>query len=71
MRYAVVAGCDVATVTTQPGSKSQQNTQRAGFDLLHTRAILNARRCWRASPRLSGQPWRRPVAETAGAGWRC
>ncbi len=33
-------GCDVAVVTTQPGSKSQQNTQRAGFDLLYTRAIL-------------------------------
>ncbi|MFC8125637.1 GNAT family N-acetyltransferase [Streptomyces sp. NPDC057302] len=34
------AGCDVAVVTTQPGSKSQQNAQRQGFDLLYTRAIL-------------------------------
>lgn len=33
-------GCDVATVTTQPGSKSQQNVQRLGFDLLYTRAVL-------------------------------
>lgn len=33
-------GCDVAVVTTVPGSKSQQNAQRQGFDLLYTRAIL-------------------------------
>ncbi len=37
---ATAAGCDVAVVTTQPGSKSQQNAQRQGFDLLYTRAIL-------------------------------
>ncbi len=34
------AGCDVAVVTTQPGSKSQENVQKQGFDLLYTRAIL-------------------------------
>ena len=34
------AGCDIAVVTTQPGSKSQQNVQRRGFDLLYTRAVL-------------------------------
>lgn len=33
-------GCDVAVVTTQPGSKSQENVQRSGFSLLYTRAIL-------------------------------
>ncbi|OHT82408.1 GNAT family N-acetyltransferase [Mycobacteroides saopaulense] len=33
-------GADLAVVTTQPGSKSQQNTQRQGFSLLYTRAIL-------------------------------
>ena len=33
-------GCDVAVVTTEPGSKSQQNAQRAGFVLLYSRAIL-------------------------------
>ena len=33
-------GCDVAVVTTLPGSKSQQNVQRAGFELLYARAIL-------------------------------
>jgi len=37
---AAAAGCDVAVVVTQPGSKSQQNAQRRGFDLLYTRAIL-------------------------------
>jgi GNAT superfamily N-acetyltransferase len=37
---AKAAGCDVAVITTQPGSKSQQNAQRQGFDLLYTRAVL-------------------------------
>lgn len=34
------AGCDVAVITTQPGSVSQHNAQRQGFDLLYTRAVL-------------------------------
>lgn len=33
-------GCDLAVITTLPGSKSQQNAQRHGFELLYTRAIL-------------------------------
>lgn len=37
---AAAAGCDLAVVTTEPGSKSQQNVQRAGFALLYVRAIL-------------------------------
>ena len=37
---AATAGCDIAVVTTQPGSKSQQNVQRRGFDLLYARAVL-------------------------------
>jgi ribosomal protein S18 acetylase RimI-like enzyme len=37
---AAAAGCDVAVITAQPGSKSQQNAQRQGFDLLYTRAVL-------------------------------
>ena len=37
---AAAAGCDVAVIITQPGSKSQQNAQRLGFDLLYTRAVL-------------------------------
>ena len=37
---AVAAGCDLALVTTQPGSKSQQNSQQQGFALLYSRAVL-------------------------------
>ncbi|WNG93497.1 GNAT family N-acetyltransferase [Mycobacterium sp. ITM-2016-00318] len=37
---AARAGCDIAVVTTAPGSKSQQNVQRQGFHLLYTRAVL-------------------------------
>ena len=37
---AAAAGCDIAVVTTQPASKSQQNVQRRGFDLLYARAAL-------------------------------
>ena len=37
---AAAADCDVAVITTQPGSKSHQNAQRQGFDLLYARAIL-------------------------------
>jgi len=37
---ATAAGCEVAVITVQPGSKSQQNAQRSGFDLLYTRAVL-------------------------------
>ncbi|MEZ3181204.1 GNAT family N-acetyltransferase [Streptomyces pimonensis] len=37
---AAAVGCDIAVVTTQPGSKSQENAQRQGFHLLYTRAIL-------------------------------
>jgi GNAT superfamily N-acetyltransferase len=37
---AATQGCDIATVATQPGSKSQQNVQRRDFDLLYTRAIV-------------------------------
>jgi GNAT superfamily N-acetyltransferase len=37
---AVKAGCELAVVTTQPGSKSQENVQRNGFELMYTRAIM-------------------------------
>jgi GNAT superfamily N-acetyltransferase len=37
---AAAAGCGIAVVTTRPGSTSQQNVQRQGFDLLYTRAVL-------------------------------
>jgi GNAT superfamily N-acetyltransferase len=42
---AAAAGCEVAVITTQPGSKSQQNAQRRGFDLLYTRATLVKHPC--------------------------
>ncbi len=37
---AAAGGCDLAVVTTEPGSKSQQNVQRQGFELLYSRAVL-------------------------------
>lgn len=37
---AAAAGCDLAVVTTAPGSTSQKNVQRSGFHLLYTRAVL-------------------------------
>ena len=40
LRDAAVQGCDIAVVTTEPGSKSQENVQRAGFQLLYARAVL-------------------------------
>ena len=33
-------GCDLAVVTTQPVSKSQENAQKAGFELLYARAVM-------------------------------
>lgn len=41
-RLASAAACggDLAIVTTEPASKSQQNVQRAGFALLYSRAVL-------------------------------
>jgi len=40
LRDASDLGCDLAVVTTQPGSRSQENAGRQGFALLYTRAIL-------------------------------
>ncbi len=40
LAHARAAGCELAVVTTQPGSKSQQNVQRLGFELIYSRAIL-------------------------------
>jgi len=37
---ARAAGCDLAVVTTAPGTRSQSNVMRGGFALLYTRAIL-------------------------------
>jgi GNAT superfamily N-acetyltransferase len=40
LAYARQAGCEVAVVTTQPASKSQENVQREGFQLLYARQLL-------------------------------
>jgi GNAT superfamily N-acetyltransferase len=40
LAHAAAAGCDIATITTLPGSKSQQNAQSRGFELLYARAHL-------------------------------
>ena len=40
LELAAQAGCDLAVVTTQPGSRSQENAQKQGFSLLYTRAVL-------------------------------
>jgi hypothetical protein len=40
LQNAAQRGCDVAVVTTQPGSKSTENVQRFGFSVLYVRAIL-------------------------------
>ena len=34
------AGCDLAVVVTAPGTRSQENVMRRGFELLYTRAVL-------------------------------
>ncbi len=39
LRDARARGCDLAVVTTAPGSKSMQNAQRRGFALLYARAL--------------------------------
>jgi ribosomal protein S18 acetylase RimI-like enzyme len=49
LRDAVDAGCDLALLTTQPGSKSQQNGHRQGFELLFSRALLV--KTWRPLPK--------------------
>jgi GNAT superfamily N-acetyltransferase len=40
LKEAARRGCDIAVVTTQPGSKSTENVQRFGFAILYVRAIL-------------------------------
>lgn len=40
LNTATAADCDLAVVTTQPGSASQHNSQTQGFALLYTRAVL-------------------------------
>jgi GNAT superfamily N-acetyltransferase len=38
LAWAVEQGCDLATTSTQPGSTSQRNYERAGFNVVYSRA---------------------------------
>lgn len=40
LRRAVEAGCELATAGTQPGSTSQRNYQRLGFDVAYTKITM-------------------------------
>jgi GNAT superfamily N-acetyltransferase len=40
LRLALDAGCDLATAGTHPGSTSQRNYQRLGFDVAYTRVTM-------------------------------
>lgn len=40
LAHAAQAGCDIAIVTTSPGSDSQRNVQRYGFDVSYTRVTM-------------------------------
>jgi GNAT superfamily N-acetyltransferase len=40
LALAAEAGCDLAVITTAPGSVSQANVMKAGFSLLYARAVL-------------------------------
>jgi hypothetical protein len=40
LNSAVTAGCDLATAGTQPGSVSQRNYQRFGFEVAYTKATM-------------------------------
>lgn len=37
---AVVAGCDLATIRTLPGTVSERNVRRAGFQLAYTKLVM-------------------------------
>ena len=40
LRLASSAGCDLATALTQPGSTSQRNYQRMGFEIAYTKCTM-------------------------------
>lgn len=40
LAVAAASGCDLAVVTTEPGSRSQANAQRHGFHSLYSRLVL-------------------------------
>jgi hypothetical protein len=42
LNEAIAQGCDMATASTLPGSVSQRNYERAGFEVVYTRVTLVA-----------------------------
>jgi GNAT superfamily N-acetyltransferase len=40
LAYAAAEGCELAMVTTMPGTVSQRNVQRQGFDVVYSRSKL-------------------------------
>ena len=40
MYEALAQGCDLATASTLPGSGSQRNYERLGFEVVYTRVTL-------------------------------
>ena len=42
LNEAISRGCDVATASTQPGSASQRNYERMGFEVVYTRVTVVA-----------------------------
>lgn len=45
LSFAAAQGCDLAMVRTTPGSASQRNVERAGFQVVYTKVML------------AGKPW--------------
>jgi GNAT superfamily N-acetyltransferase len=41
LRFAAEKGCDLAMVTTMPGTTSQRNAERQGFRVVYTRSKLS------------------------------
>jgi GNAT superfamily N-acetyltransferase len=42
LNEAVAQGCDMATASTLPGSQSQRNYERMGFEVVYTKVTLSA-----------------------------
>jgi hypothetical protein len=40
MQAARLAGCDLGMVITSPGSHSQRNVERLGFQVAYTKAVM-------------------------------
>jgi GNAT superfamily N-acetyltransferase len=45
LNEAIARGCDLATASTQPGSASQRNYERLGFEVVYTKVTMVKARC--------------------------